>query len=182
MMNDLKFYRFFLFAIFFTGLSMSGADCFEAPPNGAGKTESESIVINSNTVEMNNEEKVVTFSGNVNAKKNGFVIDCDKMLVYYRNSPATLETGERETRIEKIIAMGNVRINRAKGGIATGEKATYYQEEEKIVLTGSPTVKQGNDVVTGNLITIFLQEDRSVVQGSEDKKVSVTIAPRREKR
>jgi len=145
--------------------------------------EPEPIVINSKTVEMNNELKVVTFKGDVKAKRDTFVINCDNMLVYYESSPAQPGEGDgNKTRIDKIVASGNVIINRAKGGKATAEKAVYHQKDEKMVLMGNPTVEQGNDLVKGDRITIFLNEDRSIVEGSEDSKVSVTISPRHPKR
>ena len=132
---------------------------------------------------MNNELKIVTFKGDVNAKKDSFVINCDNMLVYYKSTPGEQGKGdESKTSIDKIVATGHVTINRAKGGMATAEKAIYYQEDEKMVLMGSPAVKQGGDLVKGDRITIFLNEDRTIVESSEDSKVSVTISPRHPKR
>ena len=147
-------------------------------PSGPGP-----IDIKSNTLEMNNKLKIVTFKGDVNAKKDNFVINCDKMLVYYKTFTDESEKGdEGKTKIDKIVATGHVKINRAKGGTAKAEKAIYYQEDEKMVLMGNPTVKQGSDLVKGDRITIFLNEDRSIVEGSKDSKVSVTISPRHPKR
>ncbi len=68
-------------------------------------------------------------------------------------------------------------VNRAEGGIATAEKATYFQENERIILTGNPIVKRGSDVVKGERIIIFVKEDRISVEDS-----TVTITPSREKR
>ena len=86
------------------------------------------------------------------------------------------ETGEKKsTKISRIVATGNVVIHRSDGGSATAEQAEYFQEEEKIILTGGPVVKQESDVVKGDRIIIFLKEDRIVVEDS-----SVTIAPRPE--
>lgn len=141
------------------------------------------IVIESQTMEMDNQLKLVTFSGDVNAKRDDFVIDCDKMLVYYESMPSTEKTRESKTKINKIVATGNVTINRAMGEKATAEKATYHQKDDRLVLTGNPTVTRGDDLVKGDRITIFLSNDRSVVvEGSENQKVSVTISPGREKR
>jgi len=55
------------------------------------------------------------------------------------------------------------------------EKAVYYQDDEKAVLTGNPVVKQGDDFIEGSVITLFLKENRSVVEGSEVKKVRVIL-------
>ena len=81
-----------------------------------------------------------------------------------------------------IAKQYRVKINRDQGGMATVEKAVYYRQDEKVVLTGKPVVKQGNDFMAGDRITIFLNENRSVVESSEDKKVRAVIFPKREKR
>ena len=172
-----------LCAIYLISLLFPAVILSETARKGEETPEAEPIVINSNTLEMNNELKVVTFKGDVKAKKDNFVINCDNMLVYYESSPAAPGKGdENKTKIDKIVASGNVIINRAKGGKATAEKAVYHQKDEKMVLMGNPTVEQGKDLVKGDRITIFLNEDRSIVESSEDSKVSVTISPRSPKR
>jgi len=181
-MTGLKYRLLFFCAALGFGLLVLSHVRSETLQKNIEKAEQEPIVIESKTLEMNNELKLVTFSGDVNAKKDDFVIDCNKMFVYYENPPTQKETGEVEAKINKIVATGRVRINRAQGGVAAAENAVYYQQDEKIVLTGNPTVKQENDLLEGDRITIFLKENRSVVEGSEGKKVSVTIFPKHEKR
>jgi len=167
-----------IFILLFPLVSLSETSPKEDETSGTGP-----IDIKSNSLEMNNKLKIVTFKGDVNAKKDSFVINCDNMIVYYKSAPGEPEKDdESKTSIDKIVATGHVTINRAKGGTATAEKAIYYQENEKMVLMGNPTVKQGSDLVKGDRITIFLNEDRSIVEGSEDSKVSVTISPRHPKR
>jgi lipopolysaccharide export system protein LptA len=68
------------------------------------------------------------------------------------------------------------------GGSALAGKAVYSQNDEKVVLTGSPVVKQGDDFVEGSRITLFLRDQRSIVEGSENKKLKAVISPRRGKR
>ena len=143
-------------------------------PENAASTP---IVIKSQTMEMNNKLKSVTFTGDVNAKKGGFIIDCDRMVAYYETMPDQQKEDEETTKIDKIIATGHVIVNRAESGIATAEKATYFQEDERIILTGNPIAKRGSDVVKGERIIIFLKEDRISVENS-----TVTITPSREKR
>ena len=176
--NHLIFLFIWVYIIIFPAIVLSESSLKK---DGASKTGP--IDIKSNSLEMNNKLKIVTFKGDVNAKKDNFVINCNKMLVYYKSSPGESEKGDKDkTQIDKIVATGHVKINRSKGGTATAEKAIYYQEDEKMVLTGNPAVKQGNDLVKGDRITIFLNEDRSIVEGSKDSKVSVTISPRHPKR
>ena len=104
------------------------------------------------------------------------------MLVYYENSPAEKEAGDLGTSIKKIVAIGHVIIKRAQGGVATADKAVYYQQDEKMVLTGQPLVKQGNDFVEGDIITTFLKEDRVVVESSGEKRVKAMIFPKQKER
>ena len=176
--KPLILYSICIFILLFPKVTLTETSLKEDETSGTGP-----IVIKSNTLEMNNELKIVTFKGDVNAKKDSFVINCDNMLVYYKSSPSEPGKGdENKTGIDKVVATGHVIINRAEGGMATAEKAIYYQEDEKMVLTGNPTVKQGSDLVKGDRITIFLNEDRSIVESSKDSKVSVTISPRQPKR
>ncbi|MBA7707352.1 Lipopolysaccharide export system protein LptA [subsurface metagenome] len=109
------------------------------------------------------------------------VIDCQKMLVYYLGSPTDNESAVDSSKIDKIIALGNVTVNRSDGSMARAGKAVYYQGEGRIVLTENPSVQQGRDVVEGHKIIILLNENRSIVEGSETKRVKATIFPKEEK-
>ena len=139
------------------------------------------ITIRSNTLAFDQEKKLVVFEGKVRAETEGMVIDCQKMLVYYLDSPTEKETNAELNRIDKIIALGDVIINRFDGGMARAGKAVFYQNEEKVVLTENPFVQQGPDYVEGQRIIIFLNESRSIVEGNEKKRVKATIFPKEEK-
>jgi lipopolysaccharide export system protein LptA len=145
---------------------------------GIGDTGSGPMVIQSNSLEVNNESKVVTFNGEVRAKRDGFVLQCQEMLVFYKE----FEVGEQEKKdrieITKIVAKGNVIIDRDEGGRATADQAVYYQSDEKVILTGKPVVREGEDFVEGDRITLFLKENRSVVEGDKDKKVRAVFFPK----
>ncbi|MBW2006006.1 MAG: hypothetical protein JRI72_15675 [Deltaproteobacteria bacterium] len=139
------------------------------------------IIIHSNTLEFDQEKKLVVFEGKVHAKTEDMVIDCQKMLVYYIGSPTKKESNAESSRIDKIIALGNVIINRFDAGVARAGKAVFYQNEAKVVLTENPFIQQGPDSVEGQRIIIFLNESRSIVEGNEKKRVKATIFPKEEK-
>jgi lipopolysaccharide export system protein LptA len=63
-----------------------------------------------------------------------------------------------------IEATGRVLIEKDDGR-ATCRKAVYHGDEEKIVLTGEPVAWQKGTRVTGKKITMYLAEDRSIVEG-----------------
>ena len=151
--------RIFLFSVFLL-FGFTIPNTIQADPSKE-KIENKSpkpMVVKSKTLEVNNEKKIVFFKGDVNASKDDFVINCQEMLVYYASTPGGENPEETKTKIDKIVATGNVRIERAQGGIATAEKAVFYQGEEKLVLTGNPAVNQGNDSIKGERIIIFLSQ------------------------
>jgi lipopolysaccharide export system protein LptA len=49
---------------------------------------------------------------------------------------------------------------------AKSRKAVYHQREEMLVLTGDPEVWEESYRVTGTKMTMFLKEDRSIVESS----------------
>ncbi len=138
----------------------------------------EEIVVNSDSLEVDNKRKIVTFSGNVNATREDFTINCDKMSLHYHDTGEAQGKADSEMKIDRIVATGKVKISRADGGSATADKAIYYQKDEKVVLTGKPVVKQGQDLVQGAKITLFLKENRSIVEGGQGSKVKAVISPR----
>jgi lipopolysaccharide export system protein LptA len=146
------------------------------------KISSESpIIIYSNTLELDQQKKLIVFEGKVKAKTEDMVVDCQKMIIYYLNSSTKNESTVESGRIEKIIALGNVIINRSDRGIARAGKAVFYQNEQKVVLTENPSIQQGPDFVEGHRIIMFLSKNRSIVQGNETKRVKATIFPKEEK-
>jgi lipopolysaccharide export system protein LptA len=139
------------------------------------------ITIHSNTLEVDQNLRVIVFRGKVRAKTEEMVVDCQKMIVYYAASATKNESNLESGRIEKIVALGNVIIERSDGSMARAGKAVFYQNDEKVVLTDNPVVKQGRDLVEGHKIIMFLDENRSIIEGGETKRVKATIFPKEEK-
>lgn len=146
-----------------------------------GESQGQPIVIKSDSLEFDHQRKMVTFSGNVDAKREDWTILCHKMVVYYaEKSKASAQ--KESMKIEKIVAKGDVRVTRQSDGLATAEEATYYWDDERVVLTGKPVVQQGDDFVEGTVVTLLLKENKSLVEGSGDTRVRAVISPRSEKR
>jgi lipopolysaccharide export system protein LptA len=66
--------------------------------------------------------------------------------------------------IRMLEATGRVQIEK-EDGRATCRKAVYYDDEKKIVLTGDPVAWQKGTRVSGKRIIMFVDEDRSIVEG-----------------
>jgi len=67
-------------------------------------------------------------------------------------------------QVDVVEAVGNVLIEKEDGRARSG-RALYYKDEEKVVLMESPVAWQNGTRVTGKRMTIFLKEERSIVEG-----------------
>jgi len=127
-----------------------------ASQSEAPKKDSKSpMVITSNQMEAEKLGDKVTFIGNVVLKKEGMTVQSDLMIVYY-------DTGTKD--IKEIEASGNVIVHK-DGRVAFAQKAFYYSEEEKIVLTGDARIIENENELGGDKITLFMRNDRSIVEG-----------------
>ena len=125
------------------------------------------IDIASDTLEGNQKLGVVTFKGNVIAKQDETTLYSNLLLVTY----------DQETKkMKKIEGIGNVRIV-SQERRATGQKVTFYQDENKVILEGDVVIREGDNVVRGERVTYFIDEERSVVEGPKGGRVSTTITP-----
>jgi lipopolysaccharide export system protein LptA len=79
-------------------------------------------------------------------------------------------------KITRIEALGKVRIVQGDR-VATGDKAIYYTQEEKIVLMGNPQLWRGENSLKGHEIVFYVQENRAVVESEPSKRVEAVIYP-----
>jgi lipopolysaccharide export system protein LptA len=130
-----------------------------AAPNAghADKNAQEPIVITSKRMDANKLGDIVTFTGNVLLKKEGMTLSSDSMIVFY-------DAGSKSIR--EVEAHGNVMV-RKEGREAHAKDASYLNREEKIVLTGDARISENDSQLGGDRITLFLRDDRSVIEGGK---------------
>src|SRR3989337_87874 len=131
---------------------------------------SQPITITSNTMEARKKENVIIFKGDVVAQQKEYTLYSKELSVYYADGK----------EIKEMVATGSVKIVQLNK-VATGEKAVYNRETRLVVLTGNPQVEQDCDVVKGDKITIFLDEDKSLVEGGDTNRVKAVVYPKDEK-
>ena len=147
--------------------------------------------ITSRTMTVSNQENTAIFDGTVVLTRGPLVVHSDHMVVSFHPNRNGVE-GKRGAGVAKsqsgplaskqdsqgrdaaptvsdrsirmVEATGRVRIEK-EDGRATCQKAIYYEEQKKIILTGDPVAWQKGTRVSGKRIIMFLEEDRSVVEG-----------------
>lgn len=140
----------------------------------------EPIQVVADRLEAFDAEKLVVFSGHAVAVQGDKVIKSDKISLYYKTgkTPAAKPSKEMSPAgdLERIEARGHVNITQG-AKVVTGELAIYYQDEQKIVMTGNPLMRDGSNTVAGDRIVVYLNENRGVVERSDNKRVTATIYP-----
>ncbi|MDX1777923.1 MAG: lipopolysaccharide transport periplasmic protein LptA [Thermodesulfobacteriota bacterium] len=115
------------------------------------------VKITSKTMEADNKRNMVTFKGDVVVKQEDIVIFSDTMKVSY----------EPKGGINKVEASGNVKMSQ-ENRIATGKKLVFYNPEQKIVMTGSPKIWQGDNLISCEKVTVLLEDNKIVFEGKVD--------------
>lgn len=127
----------------------------------------EPLTIKSDALRADNEKKTATFEGKVVARQGDLTLYADRLVISYSGDGKELSRAE---------AFGNVRIHQGPRQ-ASGAHAVYEPKQARIVLDGSPRVTQGSDVITGKLITYYVNEQRSEVTGGPGERVNAVIHP-----
>lgn len=137
-------------------------------PPAAPTTEDKNgpVIVDSDSLESMQKEGLSIFKGNVVAKQNNSVQYADRMEVY---------TDSKTDRIERVVSTGNVRIITRDCRMGTAGRAEYYDAEQRVVLIGNARVWRGADLVTGERITMYLAEDRSLVEGGKQERVKAVF-------
>ena len=83
--------------------------------------------------------------------------------------------GPDTSRVQNIVAVGNVRIDQGARW-AVGGQAVFDQGQRTLVLTQNPVLHDGPNVVAGDRVIVYLDENRSIVEGGR-KRVKAVLYP-----
>ena len=120
------------------------------------------VTVDADKMERFGKASLVIFSGNVVARRDNSVQYADRVEVYM---------DEKGDRVLRTVSTGAVRIITKDCRTGTAQRAEYYDLDQRVVLMGNARVWQDDNVVSGENITIFLSQDRAVVQGGRQERV-----------
>lgn len=171
-----------LLSLLFSAVMMGSPMLTVAAESGFTKKNGDGPVIpttiTSNKMTVRNQDNQAVFEGTVVLTRGPLVVNSDKMIVFFhaQNSDASQVKGTGQPKgngsisstsgrsLERVEAIGNVKIKQ-ENSRATCQKAIYLNNEEKIIMTGDPVAWEKGTRVSGKQITIYLTEERSVVEG-----------------
>ena len=164
-----------------------------------GKSK-EPITITADQLDYDYKANVVVYHGTVQAAQGKVVLHSDQLRITFDNTrdakdgksgksdktdgakpaasnpdpTAVAETG----KVKEIVATGSVRIDQGTR-FATGGKAVFDQTSRTVVLTENPVLHDGPNEVAGDRVVVFVDENRSVVEGGR-KRVKAVVFPNKQ--
>jgi len=160
------------------------------PPRKAKASQKPEIplYISASQLEADQDKRLIVFKGQVKAVYGEATLYAEQLLVFYqpekKGRPSSSAAGKPQEisplgdlggeKIDRIEAQGKVRFVQGDR-VATGDKAIYYRDQDKIVLLGSPQVWRGESHLRGSKITIYLASRKVVVQGSPQRRVEAHL-------
>ncbi len=156
-----------------------------------GKSK-EPIHVVSDNLEYDYKKNVVVYRGNVEVTQGDVKLVSDTLTITLESrqdgqnpGPKTPTTeppqapgakGAGDTgRVREIVALGNVRIDQGTRW-AVGGRAVFDQAQRTLVMTENPVLHDGPSEVAGDRVVVFLDENRSIVEGGQ-KRVKAVLYP-----
>ena len=116
----------------------------------------------------------IRYFNGVTVNKKGLSITADKL---------DLILDQKGEEIVEAVARGGVKVRQGTK-VAEGEQGVYDFRKEKLTLTGKVVrfVEEGVVSYTGNILTIFLKDDRMILAARKDERVESVHKPPKKKR
>jgi lipopolysaccharide export system protein LptA len=101
------------------------------------------------------------------AKQEDMTLYANTLVIIY--DPST-------KKLKEIVATGNVKVVQLDRR-ATGQKVTFDQDKNQVILDGDAVIREGANVIRGERITFYVEEERSVVEPGKGGRVTTSITP-----
>jgi lipopolysaccharide export system protein LptA len=176
-------------------LTAGAAGAWGAEPKQEQKEEFP-LHITAARLEADQNQRIITFIGQVKAQQGDSILYADQLRVYYLASPAppagkgaqaSAKPDQKAQdasplgdlggeKIDRIVATGQVRFVQ-EDKVATGQEAIYYKNRNEVVLLGNPQLWRGENNLKGERIIFNLTDNRVVVESSPQKRVEANLYP-----
>ena len=132
------------------------------------------IKITSKKMTFSENKNRLTFSGDVKVVRLEVTLTSDTLTAHLRAGGDSLK--DTQDKIKKIVANGRVKVvmNDRKGSCDT---LTYVVADSIIYMKGNAKLKDGPNLVQGELIKFYLKDNRSEVVGGNKPVEAIFYTP-----
>ena len=174
-MRDFRYLVHLAAAAFLAIGTIAGA---QTTNTGLALSNDKPIQIESDNLEIREQEKKALFDGNVKVAQGQMTLQSNHMTVYYKSGTKSIAAGGAD--IDRIEVTGNVKLSSATQK-ATADKGSFDMISEVLVLNGDPVVlSEGGNVFTGCKLTVQMKSGLANL-GSCGNRVKILIDPQSNK-
>lgn len=161
-------------------VSLSAAPAWAQSAPLSGLDADKPFEISADSLEVQQDENIATFAGNVDARQGNMRLRADRLTVHYRGG----ESGEASAgAVSRIDASGSIFIDSGRE-TAQGEAGVYDVESGFVTLTRNVVLTRGENVIRGDRLVLNLVTGQARVEGSADatrpgQRVHGLFVPRR---
>lgn len=157
-----------------------------SPFAGFGGADSkEPIRIDSDRLDVFDQEKKAVFEGNVIAVQGETTMRCRRLTVYYEQdmgarsgagAAAPVRGQGADNGVRRLECAGPMTVV-SKDQVASANEAIYDKAEQKIYLNGNARLSQGENVTTGDRLVYDLAASRASVERKPGQRVRALLVP-----
>ena len=114
------------------------------------------IHIEAEQMEVQQKTRTVRFTGKVSIRRDQLVLKCQALTGTYN----------ADGQVVSLHAEGPVHV-KGPDFEATAKTAAYTQTQGRLTLKGNPTLRRGQSTLQGRTITVWLDEERVVIDGAK---------------
>lgn len=126
------------------------------------QASSETFDLKADKIEVADNTQQVTFTGNVRGQQGSMIIETNAATANY--SGKMLSAGSK-LQLNRIVARGAVKVTRPTE-TATGNYGIYDLNKRVLIMLGNVTLRRPGSFVNGARLTLDLDTNRAVMNGS----------------
>jgi lipopolysaccharide export system protein LptA len=143
---------------------------------GFSKNRDQPVKISAAALEVQDKNKIATFSGNVQVLQGDTMLRCQSLKVFYDQDDSKTNTMKAaqpgpagQGKIRRLEAIGSVVVTQ-KEQTATGDKGIFEMAENTVTLSGNVLVAQGQNVLRGDRLVVNLTSGVSHMEAGKGGK------------
>lgn len=130
----------------------------------------EPISVSADALEFDYRTRVLTYKGGVEVTQGDMKLQSETLRVALDD--------HAENGVKEVVADGQVRVSKGTRW-ATGGRAVFDQAQHTVVLSQDAVVHDGPNQVSGDRVVVYLDQERSVVEGGNGR-VKAVLFPSKE--
>ncbi len=161
-----------IFAVFAaSAIAPSTSEAQALKPGGKHDTN-QPIEINADSLEVQQDNNVAIFRGNVDVKQGEIRLQAKELRVKYRQGGDNGGDDGISGSIERIDANGDVFMSTPQE-TAKGDKGVYDLQSRQVTLTGKVVLTRGKNVIRGNKLVYNMINGHAQMKGGRVKGIFV---------